>query len=332
MSPTSYLTAPPRARCSHFNAPLLPVKALLQPGLARLREAGLATAGPPTGVHRGRTVRDLAQALDLVEREGAELPALQATQADGREALATKLAHGVANRGEHAAHETVAPLGHRDLDPGVARVGRTRDARAAGCGLAVFEHHAILEPAQGLLVGCAPHLREVALRHAGARVRELVGEVPVVGEQQHTLGVDVEAADGLHARGEVGQQREHGRAPLGVVAPRDEAGRLVEDVVHLSRRHAGERAPVEGDPRALGDGVPGVRDPLPVDVHTPLFDHALGLATARHPTRGDHLGQPAQTALLSLESIVHPDLLDRPHDGRRPRAMGAHPGCQAAAP
>ena len=57
-----------------------------------------------------------------------------------------------------------------------------------------------------------------------------MGQLAVVGEQQQPLGVDVEAADGEHPR--LGRHEvDDGGPALGVAGRRDDAGRLVQQVV-----------------------------------------------------------------------------------------------------
>ena len=106
-------------------------------------------------------------------------------------------------------------------------------------------------------------------------MREPVGEVAVVREQEHAARVDVEPADRHDAR-LVTDEIDDGRAALGVAGRRDDAERLVEkDVRKLLLAHAlavdlddvprrNERVqlaalPVDGDAARL-DQLVGRRD------------------------------------------------------------------------
>ena len=110
----------------------------------------------------------------------------------------------------HAAHLAVAALVDRDAqEAGVEQrdLGRR--------GEAVVELDALAQAAERAAVRLALDLDEVLLVDAEARVREAVGEVAVVGEQQQALGVGVEPADREHP-GLGGHQVDDRRPALGV--------------------------------------------------------------------------------------------------------------------
>ena len=69
----------------------------------------------------------------------------------------------------------------------------------------------------------------VGLRHLEARVREAMGELAVVGEQDQAGGVDVETAHRVQA-GVARHERDDRRAALRVAGGRDHAARLVDRV------------------------------------------------------------------------------------------------------
>ncbi len=98
--------------------------------------------------------------------------------------------------------------------------------------------------------------RAVGLVDLEARVREPVGQLAVVGEQDQPGGVDVEPADRVQALG-LGHQRDDGRTPLRVARGRDDAGRLVERVhdplVDGRDRPAVDRDRVRRSPRRAPD-------------------------------------------------------------------------------
>jgi hypothetical protein len=127
----------------------------------------------------------------------------------------------------HPSHETVPPLGHRDLEPGLRREG-PEDADAGGPRLPVVEPDAAAEPYDGGLRRHAAHLRVVDARDRLSRVQEPRREAPVVREQQQPRRIHVEAPDRMQALADAVQEAAHGRAPLGVLERGDDTAGLVE--------------------------------------------------------------------------------------------------------
>jgi hypothetical protein len=66
-------------------------------------------------------------------------------------------------------------------------------------------------------------------------------DLPVVGEKEQALGIEVQAADRKQAPGPrlVGQEIEHGGSSLGITRGGDDATRLVEDPVGARLRDDG---------------------------------------------------------------------------------------------
>jgi len=82
-------------------------------------------------------------------------------------------------------------------------------------------------------------------------VQETVGQLAVVGEEQQTLGVEVEAPDRIQLA-RVGRQEIEDDGPAGRIAPGgDVSARLVEEQV-LQRGAPGQRSPVDRDAIVLG--------------------------------------------------------------------------------
>jgi len=142
--------------------------------------------------------------------------------------------------------------------------------------MAVREFDALLHALQRRLVRHAIDQRLILLRYAAAGMRDPIGPLAVVGQQQETLGVAVKPSHVEKALGSV-DQRERGRASLRVASRRHRAGRLVEHNIGGARRGGGQRAPVDRDSVARGvslcarldhDGV--------VDGDTPSRQERLG--------------------------------------------------------
>ena len=62
-------------------------------------------------------------------------------------------------------------------------------------------------------VGDAEHAGFVHARHAVTRMGEPRGEVAVVGQDQQTLGVEIEPADRIDVVAHAGEQIDHRRTP-----------------------------------------------------------------------------------------------------------------------
>ena len=104
----------------------------------------------------------------------------------------------------------------------------------AGAVRPVVELDAVAQPAQRARAQRSGHLGQVLLLDAEARMGEAVGQLAVVGEEQQALRVGVEPAHGEHPR-LGGHEVDHGRAAVGVLGRRDDAGGLVEQVVDQAR-------------------------------------------------------------------------------------------------
>ena len=96
----------------------------------------------------------------------------------------------------------------------------------------------------------------------------------VVGQEEHTLDVDVEAADGKEARVGPHQVRYH-RPAIGIAARGQiPAGLVKEDV--LLRLRGRQATAVDGDVVAVGVGDgPRLADDVAVDGDTSLEDEAI---------------------------------------------------------
>ena len=127
---------------------------------------------------------------------------------------------------------------------------------------------------QRLVGRIALDLGDVDLVDLVARVREPVGELAVVGEQEHTGRVGVEPADRDDARRMVDEVDDR-RPAARVARRRDDPGRLVQE--HVGELLLRERLPVELDPVTRRDErvqLPG----LAVDRDAAGLDQLVGTA------------------------------------------------------
>ena len=116
-----------------------------------------------------------------------------------------------------------------------------------------------------------------------------IGQLPVVGQQQQSLGVDVEATDGEDARF-VWHLFEHGRPSVRVTRRRDHTDGLVEQVVDETRPHT-DRRTVDFDPIDVGVDAATENGDRAVHRHAAGRDEVLAHAAAAVAGGGEHLLQ-----------------------------------------
>ncbi len=196
-----------------------------------------------------------------------------------RIACTVEAADRMADRVAHPLHLVLAPLVQRQLDPAPARPP-AEDTNLGRSGRAVVELDARTKPGELVPRRRALDLHLVHLRHAVAGVREPVGELPVVREQERARRIHVEAADRNHTR--LGwDEPGDGRATVWVARGRHDAGRLVQEDV-------GEGLPLDALAVDLDDvPSPDVRVQLarlPVDADATRTDELVG-PPARDDTR-----------------------------------------------
>ena len=177
--------------------------------------------------------------------------------------------HRVADGLAHPPHLAVAALVDRDPQHAGARLGDLRRRRHA-----VVELDAVAQPADRPGADrTAADGGQVLLVDAVAGVGDAVGQLAVVGQQQQALGVGVEPADREHPR--LGRHElDDGRAAVGVLGRRDDAGRLVEQVVDEAGLGA-DRRPVDLDEVDVGIDAPAEHGDLAVDRDPPGGDQLL---------------------------------------------------------
>ena len=183
----------------------------------------------------------------------------------------------MADRVAHPLHLVLAPLVQRQLDPAPARPP-AEDTRTSAGAVGPSSSSTPARSRASSPPGRALDLRLVHLRHAVARMREPVGELAVVREQERARRVGVEAADRDDAR--LGRDEpDDGRATVRVARGRHDAGRLVQEDVR-------EGLPLDALAVDLDDVPrPDVRVQLPgspVHADAPRADELVG-----PPARGD---------------------------------------------
>ena len=216
--------------------PLAPRRAPPPGGaLGRGSGAGLGPRAAPRRPPRPplRASLPSQQARDLLRRQRAELPGLEALRGDRAEGHPPQLRDRVPHRLEQPLHLVLLALVERHLDPGVV-VGLD-DAGAVHGHEVAFHPDPALQPLERLRLGHPVDLGVVDAGHLVARVGDALREGSVVGQQDQALGRHVEPPD-REEPGEVGDEVHHRRPPRGVLPRGDDAAGLVEDEVHVGLR------------------------------------------------------------------------------------------------
>jgi hypothetical protein len=154
---------------------------------------------------------------------------------------------------------------------------------------ATVDRRAARDPGAGLFIRDTLNLREVFAEHPVTGVRDPHGEVAVVGQNHQPFGEEVEPPHRVDPLVDpAAQQRQHRRAPFGVLGGGDETRRLVEEHVAKPLRQTQSFA-VDLD--RVGPGVGPVAElrPPAVDRHPALADHLLGFAPRADPRPCDEL-------------------------------------------
>jgi hypothetical protein len=248
--------------------------------------AGVADARAARGRH-GLALGHASQEIDLLGRQVAPASRLEAAQGDGADGDADQAHDLVAELGEHAPDLAVLALGQDQLEDG-RRALAAHDAGAAGAGLALGQPHAFDQLVEHLLRGLAGDDRLVHLLHAELRVRQAVGQLAVVGEDHEPDARLVEAADGEHALGDLGQEIDHAGPAGGVGIGRDVALGLADGEV--DHPLGPDRLAVEGDFLRLRiDAGAQLADLLAIDRDTALEDQLLAGPPRAEAGVGEHL-------------------------------------------
>ena len=139
--------------------------------------------------------------------------------------------------------------------------------------------------------GAAADARAVGLGHLEARVREPVGELAVVGQQDQAAAVGVEAADRVQPRAGAGRVDDR-RAPVGVARGRDDARPACCSGVDDALLGPASGAPVDARRRSSSPtSRAGSVTDLAVDASRARRRSSLGRAPRGDAGVGEVLGQ-----------------------------------------
>jgi len=209
--------------------------------------------------------------------------------ADGQiaDACARQFQNLAANSFDHAANLTVAAFGDCDLKVRIF-LGIAHAFDACGARWAVTQFHAAPKLVEGIVGNRIGALDQISFRDFVIGIRQALGKLRIVSQDQQAAGVKVEASDGRKERIDIGDEVIDGGAAFGIFECREVAGRLVEqDVESL---FGAERLVIEENFVALEiDPVVGILDDAAVD-----FDAAGVNPAARLGARANaRLGESA---------------------------------------
>ncbi len=236
-------------------------------------------------------------------RLGEEAPTagLQPLKSQGADRHAAKLSNPVSHRLEHPAHLLLPAFPKFEEYPcGITAAVHSTKPDARGQGSPAEEGHAAAEPLQRRLLGNTVDQSQIHLRHLVARMRQLVRQIAVVGEEQQPLGLRIQTThrmNSLHAGiilAEASLERRddevhHGLGGVRILPGGDVAGGLVQHQVE-SRNLKIDALSVDGHPVGLRvNSHARVRHGLSVDGHFTSADQLHDVSPCSDATRGEHL-------------------------------------------
>src|SRR4051812_2867068 len=260
---------------------------------------------PPSG-----PVDQVQQRAQLLAGEVTDLAHLQGAEPHRPDADPGQAPDRVPDVLHRTAHDVVATLVQREPHQRLP-THRRDELDAARVHRPVVEDDAVLEPLERHGVDDALDLDEVGLVDLEARVRQLVAEVAVVGEDDQALGVGVEPADVeepfLEQRlARPGLDDGVGERPpaLGVGQGRDDAAGLVQHDVAVPPGRRDARA-VDADDVVLGvDAAALLAHDVAVHLDPALVDHRLRRPARRQAGLGQDLLQPLPGGLLGVAGLA----------------------------
>ena len=144
--------------------------------------------------------------------------------------------HGMSHVVEHAPHLALPAFVDRNIDPGV-RFFLPDFPDLGRRGLAVLQENACFERRDRTIFEHALDLHQIGLGKLMLGVRDQVSEIPVIGQEQQSLGIVVQPAHRVHADFDAFEQIVHRGPSLRVGHGRHKARRFVQH--NISRRLLG---------------------------------------------------------------------------------------------
>jgi len=239
----------------------------------------------------------------------------------------------VADAFEQLPHLVRLALADHDPPPRVqSRRGRPHQLHRVGHHAHAHHDRAAPETHAVTLVRNSPDLDAVLAQHAVAGVRQPQGELAIVGQDDKTLRVEVEASHWKDALADfAAEEVEHGGAALGVGGRGDEPVRLVQrEVAQPLWGFQPLAVHFHGIP--LRVGLVAERRRSAVDRHAALPDERLRLAARTHACASDQLLQPlTRHRPLRPNPVLPPQAWAERRGPRARTAQGTPCSCGRAA-
>ena len=227
-------------------------------------------------VERGLSERGHFGIGQFAPLTGAQMPVLQRSDRD-----APQFVDRVADGLEHLAHLPIPPFRYRDAQRGVFIVACRRDLHERALRAASVDGDASREAFDVACVRDAEHAHLVDTWHFVTWMRKSGGKFAVVGQQQQTLGVEVEPAHGVDVLADAREQLHDRGTTLWVGPGGDVPFGFVQEKIAVSF-DALDPAPV--DANVVSNRI-GFRSELAhrgtVDGHAPFEHQLLGGASRR---------------------------------------------------
>jgi hypothetical protein len=124
---------------------------------------------------------------------------------------------------------------------------------------------------------------------------ELQGELPLVGEQQRSAAVGIQAADGVEAAAKIGgEEIKHDGTSVGIVTAADHTFGLIEEQEPWWIGRS-DRFTIDADAIGAGGGFVAELSDLAVHADAALPQQIFGMASGADSSGGDHLLQSLDT-------------------------------------
>jgi len=188
---------------------------------------------------------------------------------------------------EHLAQFAVAPLDQHHFIPRVIALPHLpnpcrRRPHLASTRLALVDGHARAQDIQLVFAGNSGYLHQVRLFHARRCLGQLVGQFAIVGHQQQAFAHVVQAPHRVKPLSHLLEELHHGWPALRILHRGHKAARFIQHKI-AQPLGALQQLPVHTNmvPARVGLGAK-LGNHRAVHLHTPLLNHLLGLAPARH--------------------------------------------------
>jgi len=215
------------------------------------------------------------------------LTGAKTAEGEGADASPAEGEDGVADSFQHSANHALAAGMHRKFNQR-AVLAAAQEAHPRGAGGPIIQHYALFELVESGPRWAAFHFGLVYLIHVVPGMGEAIGEFAVVGDEQQSLGIGIEAAGRVEALSEFAQQFEDRLAAAMIGHCGEGTARLVQEEIASGLELDG--ASIQLDPRPLRvNEKGGVGGHFAVNANAAGADQVGRLAARGQPRSSDEL-------------------------------------------